>query len=122
MRVLTVGVLIFCAPALVRPLAAEELLVQGMGRTVGWVVATSDGQLAFRDCGGRLLRVRDGRIERAKRTCPAAKRGRLPVTRAKVRAWTLPTRSWWSRTAAVICMPTTTRVRQARATPRPSLR
>ncbi len=86
MRVLTVGVLIFCAPALVRPLAAEELLVQGMGRTVGWVVATSDGQLAFRDCGGRLLRVRDGRIERAKRTCPAAKRGRLPVTRAKVRA------------------------------------
>ncbi len=71
MRVLTVGVLIFCAPALVRPLAAEELLVQGMGRTVGWVVATSDGKLAFRDCGGRLLSVRGGRIERAKRICPA---------------------------------------------------
>ena len=79
MRVLTVGVLIFCAPALVRPLAAEELLVQGMGRTVGWVVATSDGKLAFRDCGGRLLSVRGGRIERAKRICPAAKRGRLAV-------------------------------------------
>ena len=51
-------------------LAAEERLVQGMGRTLGWVVADDSGALKFRDCRGRLIEARDGKVERATGRCP----------------------------------------------------
>ena len=50
--------------------AAEERLVQGMGRTLGWVVANASGALKFRDCRGRLIEARDGKVERATGRCP----------------------------------------------------
>lgn len=53
------------------PLAAEEQLVRGMGRTLGWTVAGPNGALLFRDCAGRLIAARDGKVERATGRCPA---------------------------------------------------
>lgn len=50
--------------------SAEERLVQGMGRTLGWVVADESGALKFRDCRGRLIEARDGKVERATGRCP----------------------------------------------------
>ncbi|MFQ5774883.1 MAG: hypothetical protein ACE5GS_10220 [Kiloniellaceae bacterium] len=63
--------------------AAEELLVKGMGRTVGWVVAADTRTLAFRDCNGRLHTTHDGRIERTGQRCRAGVRseaGTVPGT------------------------------------------
>ena len=50
--------------------AAEENLVRGMGRTLGWVVADASGAVKFRDCQGRLIEARDGKVERAAGRCP----------------------------------------------------
>jgi len=49
---------------------AEEIMVKGMGRSLGWLVAGEPGALGFRDCGGRLFTIGDSRIEPAKRRCP----------------------------------------------------
>lgn len=43
--------------------------MKGMGRTLGWIVATEEGELRFRDCQGRLTTVRDGRVESTTRRC-----------------------------------------------------
>jgi hypothetical protein len=54
------------------PLAGgEQLLVKGMGQTVGWVVATDAGEIRFRDCRGDLTTLQDGRVELTIRRCPA---------------------------------------------------
>jgi hypothetical protein len=50
---------------------AEELLIRGMGRTPGWVVATADGEIQFRDCRGQIIELRDGRIDRTTQRCPS---------------------------------------------------
>lgn len=49
---------------------AEEIMVKGMGRSLGWLVAGTADTLGFRDCGGRLFAVGDSRVEPAKRRCP----------------------------------------------------
>jgi len=56
---------------LVSPTAigAEVLLVKGMGRLLGWPVATSDGRIRFRDCGGTLHEMGDGRLTPTDRRC-----------------------------------------------------
>jgi hypothetical protein len=53
--------------------SAEQVLVQGMGRTHGWLVATDDGALAFVDCQGRLFDALGGvRIEPSTGRCPSS--------------------------------------------------
>ena len=59
-------VMLFLLPQAV---GAEALLVKGMGRVVGWPVATADGQIRFRDCGGTLQEMGDGRLARTDRRC-----------------------------------------------------
>jgi hypothetical protein len=50
----------------------EELLVQGMGRTVGWAVADAAGEIAFRDCNGRQVALAGGGLEPTTRRCEKA--------------------------------------------------
>jgi hypothetical protein len=47
----------------------EQVMVRGMGRTQGWVVATDDGELEFVDCQGRQSRLGDARIEATTGRC-----------------------------------------------------
>lgn len=49
---------------------AEEVMVKGMGRSLGWLVAGAEGTLGFRDCDGRLFTIGDSRVEPAQRRCP----------------------------------------------------
>lgn len=67
------------AASLLAPLAgragAEEIMVKGMGRSLGWLVAGEQGALGFRDCGGRLFAIGDGGVEPAKRRCPKSPPG-----------------------------------------------
>ncbi|HET6522381.1 MAG TPA: hypothetical protein VFG47_21545 [Geminicoccaceae bacterium] len=71
--------LAFALSGAARTVGAEEMLVRGMGRQIGWLVATDSGQIRFRDCGGRLTPVADGRLERTTRRCPAAPEGVVEV-------------------------------------------
>jgi hypothetical protein len=48
---------------------AEQVMVRGMGRTQGWVVATDDGELGFVDCQGRRSRLGDARVEATTARC-----------------------------------------------------
>jgi len=57
------------------PASAEEALVRGMGRTIGWRVAQPDGTVSFRDCQGGLSGLGDGRLEPTTGRCA----GREPV-------------------------------------------
>jgi len=50
----------------------EQLRVDGMGRTQGWVVASDDGNLAFVDCQGRRSTLGTARIESSASRCPVA--------------------------------------------------
>jgi hypothetical protein len=50
---------------------AEQVIVQGMGRTQGWVVASDDGELAFVDCHGRRSLFGSARIEPSAARCPS---------------------------------------------------
>ncbi len=50
--------------------SAEEIMVKGMGRSLGWLVAGAEGTLGFRDCSGRRFAIGDGRVAPAKRHCP----------------------------------------------------
>jgi hypothetical protein len=50
----------------------EQLRVDGMGRTPGWVVATDDGNLVFVDCQGRRSALGGARIESAGSRCPVS--------------------------------------------------
>jgi hypothetical protein len=50
---------------------AEELLIRGMGRTLGWVVGTADGDVQFRNCGGHVVAMRDGPVDRTTQRCPS---------------------------------------------------
>lgn len=52
----------------------EEALVRGMGRTTGWIVATKDGGLRFRDCQGQLSPIENARIEDTTEHCADASR------------------------------------------------
>ncbi len=53
---------------------AEEALVKGMGRTVGWLVAADDGSLRFRDCQGQTSPVENARIEATAERCAGGSR------------------------------------------------
>jgi hypothetical protein len=59
-------------PMLLVPLlvAAEVNLVLGMGRSLGWVVATNDGTVRFRTCQGTLLDSPVSRSEPTSAHCP----------------------------------------------------
>ena len=48
---------------------AEQMMVRGMGRTQGWVVATDDGELGFVDCQGRQSRLGEARVEATTGRC-----------------------------------------------------
>jgi hypothetical protein len=48
----------------------EQLRVDGMGRTPGWVVAGDDGNLVFVDCQGRRSMLGSARIESSASRCP----------------------------------------------------
>jgi hypothetical protein len=50
----------------------EQLRVDGMGRTPGWVVAGDDGNLVFVDCQGRRSMLGSGRIESSASRCPVS--------------------------------------------------
>jgi hypothetical protein len=63
--VLTPAVVLGFAPVA----GAEEALVRGMGRTTGWVVATEDGGLRFRDCQGQTSAIESARIEATTEHC-----------------------------------------------------
>jgi hypothetical protein len=54
---------------------AEQVLVHGMGRTQGWVVASDDGELGFVDCQGRRSPVGSARIEPSVARCPSPPAG-----------------------------------------------
>jgi len=60
---------VIAALTLPTTVGAEALLVKGMGRLVGWPVATADGQIRFRDCGGTLRDMGDGRLTRTDKRC-----------------------------------------------------
>jgi len=64
-------VLATCLPVLAGTpgVGAEELLVMGMGRSLGWLVASEAGEVRFRDCQGRLTATPDGRVEPTTRRC-----------------------------------------------------
>jgi hypothetical protein len=47
----------------------EQVIVRGMGRTQGWVVATDDGELGFVDCQGRQSGLGDARVEATTGRC-----------------------------------------------------
>ena len=51
---------------------AEQVRVDGMGRTQGWVVATDGGDLGFVDCQGRRSPLGSGRIESSTGRCPSS--------------------------------------------------
>lgn len=52
---------------------AEAVLVEGMGRTLGWPVYDARGQLGFADCGGRARSLSSGgSFQDAERGCPSA--------------------------------------------------
>lgn len=53
---------------------AEQVMVRGMGRTQGWVVATDDGELGFVDCQGRQSRLGDARVEATTGRCRTSAR------------------------------------------------
>jgi hypothetical protein len=53
---------------------AEQVMVRGMGRTQGWVVATDDGELGFVDCQGRHSRLGDARVEATTGRCQMSAR------------------------------------------------
>jgi hypothetical protein len=69
--------LVTCLPGLAGPprAGAEELLVMGMGRSLGWLVASETGEVQFRDCQGRLTATPDGRVEPTTRRCPGPPSG-----------------------------------------------
>jgi hypothetical protein len=48
---------------------ADQMMVRGMGRTLGWVVATDDGELGFVDCQGHRSRLGDARVEATTERC-----------------------------------------------------
>src|SRR5262245_43517157 len=48
---------------------AEQVMVRGMGRTQGWVVATDNGELGFVDCQGRQSRLGEARVEATTDRC-----------------------------------------------------
>jgi hypothetical protein len=50
----------------------EQLRVDGMGRTPGWVVAGDDGNLVFVDCQGRRSMLGSARIESSASRCPVS--------------------------------------------------
>jgi hypothetical protein len=50
---------------------AEQERVDGMGRTLGWVVATEAGELGFIDCHGHRSVLGSARVELATRRCPS---------------------------------------------------
>jgi hypothetical protein len=50
----------------------EQLRVDGMGRTQGWVVASDDGNLVFVDCQGRRSTLGSARIESSAGRCPVS--------------------------------------------------
>ncbi len=49
--------------------SAEALLIKGMGRVVGWPVATAGDVVRFRDCAGVLHDMADGRLARTDKRC-----------------------------------------------------
>ena len=53
---------------------AEQVMVSGMGRIQGWVVATDDGELGFVDCQGRRSRLGDARVEATTARCQISAR------------------------------------------------
>ncbi len=53
---------------------AEQVMVRGMGRTQGWVVATDDGELGFVDCQGRQSHLGDARVEATTERCRTSAR------------------------------------------------
>ena len=53
---------------------AEQVMVRGMGRTQGWVVATHEGELGFVDCQGRQSRLGDARVEATTDRCRTSAR------------------------------------------------
>ncbi len=59
------AVVLFLLPQAV---GAEAVLVKGTRRFVGWL-AVADGQVRFRDCGGTLRDMTDGRPARTSRRC-----------------------------------------------------
>jgi hypothetical protein len=54
---------------------AEELLVMGMGRSLGWLVASETGEVQFRDCQGQLTVNPGSRVEPTTRRCAAPPSG-----------------------------------------------
>jgi hypothetical protein len=53
------------------PAAAEAVLVEGLGRTLGWPVYDAQGQLGFADCQGQARSLSaGGSFEAAERGCP----------------------------------------------------
>jgi hypothetical protein len=63
--------LITWLPVVAAPLraGAEELLVMGMGRSLGWLVASETGEVQFRDCQGQLTPAAGSRVEATPRRC-----------------------------------------------------
>jgi hypothetical protein len=53
---------------------AEQVMVRGIGRTQGWVVATDDGELGFVDCQRRQSRLGDARVEATTGRCRTSAR------------------------------------------------
>lgn len=51
---------------------AEQERVDGMGRTLGWVVAVDGGELGFVDCQGRRSLLGSTRIEASAHRCPTS--------------------------------------------------
>src|SRR5262245_19240041 len=54
-----------------RGAGTEELLVMGMGRSLGWLVASETGEVQFRDCQGQLTASPGRRVEPTARRCPS---------------------------------------------------
>jgi hypothetical protein len=63
-------VLLACVPG--APVGAEQERVDGMGRTLGWVVARDSGDLDFVDCQGRRSPLGSARVEPSTKRCPVA--------------------------------------------------
>jgi len=71
------GLMAAWLPLLIGPAGAgaEELRVVGMGRSLGWLVASETGEVQFRDCEGRLVAAADARVEPTTRRCAAPPSG-----------------------------------------------
>lgn len=63
-------VLLIAALVLAAGASAEEALIQGMGRTVGWLAADSEGGLVFRDCQDRVHALGSARVAATDARCP----------------------------------------------------